>query len=97
MRLVEVPVMVMRPPMVAAYVMLRDRHLQIMWSLLVGYMESLRILGFLGTGTSIETCRVQMVSADLTRRNISLCSDVQQFVLNLTHNLLEILVFLRCI
>lgn len=30
MRLVDVPVMVMRPPMVAAYVMLSDRHLQIM-------------------------------------------------------------------
>lgn len=30
MRLVDVPVMVMSPPMVAAYVMLSDRHLQIM-------------------------------------------------------------------
>ncbi len=57
MRLVEVPVMVMRPPMVAAYVMLRDRHLQIKWSLLVGYCESRRILGFFGgAGTLIEAC-----------------------------------------
>ena len=32
MRLVEVPMMVVRPPMVAAYEMLRDRHLQTIWS-----------------------------------------------------------------